>query len=385
MNILEVVEACGAGVGRHVRGLCRDLAAQGHRLTVAYSPHRTDEAFRRFIVDQQSKIRFVPLNIGQKVSPVSDLRGIFQLLRLIRLEGPFDIVHGHSSKGGAVARIAGRCFGVSTVYTPHSVVMASPEISRGGVAVYTLIERVLGHWATSKVIAVSEDEREFILRLGLVPEDRVAVIENGLDDRVFEYFSREADREDTGQRPLTFGSIMRFSPQKAPGHLIEAFVRLVEMSPQVPVRLMVAGDGELFAEIKKQAAATGLGEKISLPGWREDARDVLRDLDVFVLSSLYEGFSYAILEAMAAKLPIVSTNVFGTKETVAQVPGNVLIPVGDPEALAQGMKQMTVPTESGSVRRSLQRIGQANHDYARTHFRQSETTRRTLEIYKALR
>jgi len=384
MNILTVVEACGAGVGRHVRGLCRDLAAQGQRLTVAYAPHRTDEAFRRFVADKQKVIRFIPLEMRREISPASDLRALGQLLRVIRSQGPFDVVHGHSSKGGALARIAGRCSGVPTVYTPHSLVMSSPEISRAKAAFYASIERALGQWATSKIIAVSDDERKFILRLGLVPEDRVAMIENGIDDEDFEYFST-FDREENAQNPLTFGSTMRFSPQKAPGHLIEAFARLVEMSPRVPVRLVIVGDGELFAQARKQVGATALGEEISLPGWSTDVREVLRGLDVFVVSSLYEsGLSYSTMEAMAAKLPVVSTDVFGTRETVPRVPGNILVPVGDPQALARAMYQMTTQTANGSVRRSLQKIGQANHDYVRTRFRLSEITRRTLKVYQAL-
>jgi glycosyltransferase involved in cell wall biosynthesis len=384
MKILEVVEACEAGVGRHVRGLCQGLVAQNHQLTVAYAPHRTDEPFREFIADYRDRIRFVQLEIERGISPTSDLQAILLLLRLIKDEGPFDVVHGHSSKGGALARIAGRCMSTPTVYTPNGLIMASLEISRVAAKVYTLIEYVLGHWATSKIIAVSEGECELILKLRLTRVNRVAIVENGIDDRDFEYLSEGSKREDTNQRPLTFGSIMRFTPQKAPGHLIEAFARLVEMSPSVPLRLVVAGDGELFAEAEKQVASTGLGENVSLLGWRTDVREVLSDLDVFVVSSLYEGLSYSTMEAMAAKLPVVSTNVFGTKETVARVPGNVLVPAGDPQALALGMYQLTIPTEYGSVRRSLQRIGQANHDYVRARLRQSEVTRRTLEIYQAL-
>jgi glycosyltransferase involved in cell wall biosynthesis len=384
MKILEVVEACGAGVGRHVRGLCRDLVVQGHQLTVAYAPHRADEKFKEFVSDHRDRIRFVQLKVGRGISPLSDLRAIVRLLRLIKAEDPFDIVHGHSSKGGALARIAGRCSGIPTVYTPHSLIMASIAISRVKAYLYTSIEYILGHWATSRIIAVSEGERELILKLRLVREDHVAIVENGIDDQDLEYFSQGLDREDTSQRPLTFGSIMRFTPQKAPGHLIEAFARLVEMSPSVPVRLVVAGDGELFAEAKERVIASGLGEKVSLLGWRTDVREVLRELDVFVVSSLYEGLSYGTIEAMAAKLPVVTTDVFGTKETVAAVPGNVLVPVGDLQALARGMYQLTIPTGQGSVRRSLQRIGQANHDYVRARLRQSEVTRRTLEIYRTL-
>jgi glycosyltransferase involved in cell wall biosynthesis len=162
----------------------------------------------------------------------------------------------------------------------------------------------------SSFIEVSEGECELILRLRLAREDRVAIVENGIDDQDFEYFPEGFNREDTSQIPLTSGSIMRFTPQKAPGHLIEAFARLVEMSPSVPVRLVIAGDGELFAEAEKKVAASGLEEKVSLLGWRTDVREVLRELDVFVVSSLYDaGLSYSTMEAMAAKLPVVTTNV----------------------------------------------------------------------------
>ena len=384
MNILIVVEACSAGVGRHVRSICRDLIAQGHQLTVAYATHRTDEAFQQFVDNRQDAIRFAPLTIRREVSPVSDVRAVLQLLHLIRREGPFDIVHGHSSKGGALARVAGRCFGIPTVYTPHSLVMASPEVSRVEIAFYTLVERILGHWATSKIIAVSDEERELVLTLRLTPRNRVAVVANGIDEQDLKYFSEAPNPENISYRPLTFGAIMRLTTQKAPGHLVDAFTRLVEMVPEVPLRLVLAGDGKLFAGVKRQVEESGLSKNISLLGWRTDTRNLLREFDVFVLSSLYEGFSYTLLEAMAAKLPIVSTSVFGTKSSICRVPGNIVVPPGDPAALAQGMKQIASLTDLESLRQALQKIGQANQDYVRTHFRQGDTSRRTLEIYRAL-
>src|SRR5215207_6935901 len=114
MKILHVAETCSGGVGRHVCRLCEGLISEGHRLTVAYSPYRTDEAFRRFITDRQDEIKLFPLKVGRKISPVSDLRGIFKLMRLIRSEEPFDVIHGHSSKGGTIARVAGRVLGIPT-------------------------------------------------------------------------------------------------------------------------------------------------------------------------------------------------------------------------------------------------------------------------------
>jgi glycosyltransferase involved in cell wall biosynthesis len=385
MNILEVVEASWAGVGRHVRGLCEVLITQGHRVTVAYAPYRADEAFQEFASDWRNEIRFVPLRLKREVSPVSDLASVFQILRLIKCKGPFDVIHGHSSKGGAIARIAGRLSGIPTVYTPHSLIMSSPEISRMKLVAYNLIERILGNWATSKMIAVSEDERELILSLKLIPDKRIALISNGVDDRILEYFSEPGDgQEAINEKPLTFGSTMRFSAQKAPGHLVEAFVQLVHTLPQAPLRLVIAGDGELLDEVKEQIEASGMSEKISLLGYRTDISNVLRECEIFVVSSLYEGFSYAILEAMAMGLPIVSTNVFGTRETIAQVPGNILVPVGEPTALARGMRRMVTLALRGSSRKALEEIGWANHDYVRSHFRQSETAHRILQVYREL-
>jgi glycosyltransferase involved in cell wall biosynthesis len=126
-----------------------------------------------------------------------------------------------------------------------------------------------------------------------------------------------------------------------------------------------------------------LSDKISLLGWRSDVREVLHELDVFVVSSVYEsGLSYAIMEAMAAKLPIVSTDVFGVRGTLSKVPGNILVPTGNPDAIAEGMKRIATLAEPKSLRGSLQSIGQDNHEYVRTHFRQSQVTRLVLQTYQ---
>ncbi len=386
MRLLEVVEACSAGVGRHVRGLCVGLVDQGHQLTVVYSPGRVDERFERFIADWQNKIRFVPFEVGREVSPVSDLRGLIALLRLIKCGGPFDVVHGHSSKAGAVARIAGRICGIPTVYTPNSLIMSSPEISELEEAVYTWIERFLGHWATSRIIAVSEEERDLILRLKLVPRDRVTLVENGIEEHDFlnGLIDKEGVYDGIEDRPITFGTAVRLSAQKAPGNLVKAFVQLDKAMPQVPMRLVIAGDGELFAEVKRQVEESGISDKISLLGWRPDIKRILCELDVFVSTSVYEGFPYSILEAMAAQLPIVSTDVAGTKEMLSGVSGNVLVPAGNPNALAEGMRKIVTLADLDSLRRSLHEIGKNNTSHVRSHFMQSEATRRTVDVYRAL-
>lgn len=385
LRLLQVVEACGAGVGRHVISLCRGLASDGHQVTVAYSPYRLDGAFKRFMAEYRGEICFFPIEARREVSPASDLRCVLQLLRLIKSEGPFDVVHGHSSKGGGLARIAGRIVSLPTVYTPHSLIMSAPEISRSKFLAYGMIERVLGNLSTSKIVAVSEEEHDFVLELGLVREGRVALIRNSIEDGNFEGFHVPESCEGLDRRPLTFGSTMRFSQQKAPGNLVEAFVRTAEALPHTPMRLVIAGDGKLFDGVRKQVERSGWSENISLLGWRTEATEVLQELDVFVVSSMYEaGLSFSTMEAMAARLPVVSTTVFGTKKTLTRVPGNILVPVGNVEALARGMQRMATLAQPRLLRSALREIGQANREYVRKNFVQSVSTRQTIELYSGL-
>ncbi len=385
MKILQVVEACNAGVGRHIRDLCTGLISQGHRVIVAYSPHRTDEAFRQFVLNRRSEIRFVPLNVRREVSIASDLRGIIQVRRLINREGPIDVVHGHSSKGGAIARIASRWSNLPAVYTPHSMLAISPKIPKKQAIFYTWVERILGYWATSQIIAVSEEERDFILTLNVAPEERVTVIKNGISNADFDYLPENIIEQDIYVKPLTFGAVLRFSAEKAPGCLVEAFAQLDQDMPELSMCLLIAGDGRLFAETKRQVEVSGLGSKIRLLGWKADIKELLRELDIFVVPSLYEsGLSYSTMEAMAAGLPIVSTKVFGTKRTIGEVPGNVLVSVGDASALAAGIKRMIQMTNHRSLRRTLQEIGRANRDYARTQLRLSDVTSRSLDVYRTV-
>lgn len=377
VSVLQVVESCGAGVGRHIRALCGDLADMGHSVTVAYSPHRMDEAFENFTKDTKDKINFVPLPLQRKVNMRSDLRSAWHLLRIIQQEGPFDIVHGHSSKGGAVARLAGRLAGAPTVYTPHGLVLGYTEFSKLQTATYTAIERTLGYCATSSLIAVSAQERDLVRELDLVPAHRLSTVENGIEDGDFEHFSG-LDRSRENRTSLTFGSVMRFSREKAPEILVDAFMRLAKNHPQRDLRLVLAGDGPFFEQTRDQVRASGLEDKISLLGWRTDVREILETLDVYVLSSLSEGGPYSILEAMAGKLPVVCTSVPGIEDTVARVPGNIIVPVADTAALAEGMKRMTI---ASTIRGTFQRIGEQNHAYAKQHYTQEASTRKTLKLY----
>lgn len=100
MKVLEVVGICGGGLARHVQSLTERLISEGHDVTVTYSAHGIDPAFRTFAAERQGDVDFVPLEVRREISPASDFKNVVELLRIIRTTGPYHVVHGHSAKGG---------------------------------------------------------------------------------------------------------------------------------------------------------------------------------------------------------------------------------------------------------------------------------------------
>src|SRR6185503_8111171 len=128
---------------------------------------------------------------------------------------------------------------------------------------------------------------------------------------------------------LTVGSL---TSQKAQSVLVDAWAQVARGRPDA--RLLIAGEGPLRADLERQIAALGLGEAVTLLGARRDAADLMEAADVFVLSSVREGLSITLLEAMRAGRPAVATRIGGNGEAIAEGETGLLVPMRDAEALA---------------------------------------------------
>jgi glycosyltransferase involved in cell wall biosynthesis len=140
-----------------------------------------------------------------------------------------------------------------------------------------------------------------------------------------------------------FGTIGRLSAQKGHRHLLDAAALLLPRLPSA--RLLVVGDGDLLPALRAQADAVGLAERVVFAGHRTDVADLLGALDVFCISSLYEGTPLALFEAMAAGKAIVSTSVDGCREVLEDGATGLLVPPGDPAALASALHRALVSDE----------------------------------------
>jgi glycosyltransferase involved in cell wall biosynthesis len=187
------------------------------------------------------------------------------------------------------------------------------------------------------IFAVSHDLRRHMLSEGF-PASRVGVIANGI---AVGNTPRETDRRSARAELLippdavVFGTAARLDPVKDLGTLIDAFARVRwNMSS---ARLVILGDGPEREELVRRARAQRVSESVVFAGYRGDVRALLPACDVYVNSSVSEGISLTILEAMAAKLPVIATRVGGTPEVVSDGENGVLVPARDSDALARAM------------------------------------------------
>lgn len=174
MKILLFTEACAAGVGRHVMDLAEGLTAEGNECHVIYSCARMDDAFNSRI-SQFAKSHELPF---RKHPHWSDLRLTKRLRNYAKKHGPFDILHGHSTKAGLLIRLAAFGLPGAVIYTPHAPLTMNrslPLLARMALAFAELVLASL----TWKIIAVSKEEGRHIQAWG-VPKNKISVVPNGI-------------------------------------------------------------------------------------------------------------------------------------------------------------------------------------------------------------
>jgi glycosyltransferase involved in cell wall biosynthesis len=258
----------------------------------------------------------------------SNVAAVARARRVIAEVQP-DVVHGHSSVGGLVARLAARAGGVPSVHTPNGL-MTSPAA--------VAFERGLGR-LTARFIAVSASEAEQVIALKLVPASRVTVIANGI--RLASPPAAPIDvRAQIGLpagTPLV-ATIARLAAQKAPEEFVRACAAVARRRPAV--HFLLVGLGPLQRRVDREVAAAGLGGRFHQIPHLADAAAHMGQFDVVVLLSRYEGGPYAPLEAMRAGVPVVLSDVVGNRDTVVDGVTGLLTPFGDADAAATAIVRL---------------------------------------------
>lgn len=338
MNILYIVESAATGVGRHLLDLIDGMLAAGHRVDVLYSPVREDAIFRAGRERLSAAgVCFTAVPMRRAPGPW-DLPAVLAARRLMGERGPFDVIHGHSSKGGMVARLAGINTGARIIYTPHAISTLDPTLPCFKRLFYHAGEWVLA-LLSDELIAVSTGEGAHLQSLGM-PAGKIRVVLNAIALPDKGTRPRGEIRAELGldDGNLAIGFVGRLSRHKAIDVMVASFAQAHAVHPHL--RLVIIGDGEDRETARQQAIDLGCDGAIRWLGAR-DALGYYPGFDVLAQPSRYEGLSYTLLEAAALGLPIVATDVGGTRDVLRDGENGVVVgAVGDADAFADALGRL---------------------------------------------
>jgi glycosyltransferase involved in cell wall biosynthesis len=309
--------------------------------------------------------RFIELeHVRRPLSPWHDPLGLLELATIVRRERP-DIVHVNSAKAAALGRAAAWLTRVPIrIYTVHG--WSYTAHTGASSALYLWAERLLRPM-TTVTICVAESERRAGLEARTCDEATTVVIHNGVD------LGRPTARGSGAER-CRLVTVGRLQAPKDTLTLVRALAEL----PRGACEAVIVGGGPDRPAVESEARRLDLESVVHLAGERNDVPELLAASDVFVLSSRSEGLPLSILEAMAAGLPVVATNVGGVPELVVEGETGFLVPPGDPQALAGALERLL---GDSTLRR---RLGAAGRLRAERSFDLVSTRQAHFDLYSAL-
>ena len=261
-----------------------------------------------------------------------DRFAFMRVAEMMRREN-INVVHTHNTDALLTGALAARMAGVRTVvHTDHA--RAFPDRLR-----YMVAEHLASH-AVYRVVGVSEHTTRNLANYIRIPRRKLVTIPNGVDGSAYRALPDGADARASlglGMHQRVIGTGARLTPQKALHVLIEAVARVSEHVPDVV--LIIAGEGPEEAALREAADRHGIGGSVRFVGYWRDVPRLLAALDVYALSSVWEGLPMAVLEALAAGCPVVSTDVGGVSTALQHEKTGLLVPVGDVTALEAALER----------------------------------------------
>jgi glycosyltransferase involved in cell wall biosynthesis len=259
-----------------------------------------------------------------------DYLSFFKLYRLLKGK-QIDILHTHNTHPFIDGTTAGRMARIPVIiHTDHA--REFPDKRR-----YMVAERILSHFV-DKVVAVSESVKQDLIYYEKMNPKKITILWNGIDPKKFNCKINEKEKKkelNIENRYPILGVGVRLTKQKGIIYLLKAIPRIISEYPKTI--LIIAGSGDQEKKLKQEAIKLQIDKHVRFLGPRLDIPEVLSILNIYVLPSLWEGMPLAILEAMAAKKPIVATAVDGTEEAIFHEHSGLLVPPQDSDALADAI------------------------------------------------
>lgn len=319
IRILHVAQAAG-GVDRYIRMLLKYLDKDKFENVLVCSQdfHREDYDG---VVDS-----FEQIGMNRAIG-MSDLNSIRAVRKLIKKYSP-DIVYAHSSKAGAIARVADIGLKNHCVYNPHGWAF-NMRCSDKKRIMYTAIEKIAAPFC-EKIVCISDAEKQSALDKKICKEDKLQVIFNGVDIDAYESGEHgKAKRADLNipEDAFVVGMVGRISPQKAPDVFVK-MAKLVKDKIQ-DAHFIIVGSGNQEAEIRKYVEDNGFLDSLHITGWVDNPMSYVELFDAACLLSRWEGFGLALPEYMMAGKPIVASSVDAIPNIIRDGENGLLVEVND--------------------------------------------------------
>ncbi|HVF11312.1 MAG TPA: glycosyltransferase [Abditibacteriaceae bacterium] len=379
MRVLHILEATGGGTRRHILDLLPALQARGIRCDLIYSLLRNSQF-------AQDAACLEKLGVGVHEIPMergwggrcdaAAVRGIYQHLG----SHEYNLIHLHSTKAGILGRLAQPFAARRTplVYTPHCLAFdtALPYRPRRAAR---LLEKLLAP-CTDHFIAVSRHEQRVMLRANLCRRERASVIHNGLDITAFDALLQSPLRHRTTAPPgFIIGSFGRLTRQKNQSALLHALPIIRRAVPDA--RLLLVGGGEDEAALRRLAEYYRIDKDVLWTGELAEARHLYAHCDVIAQPSRWEGCPYSILEAMAARRPVLSSAAGGVPELLNGCQRNragIICAPCRPQDLAH---EITALAADAAAR---QRLGEIARQRVEEEFPLAAMVDKTVAVYQSL-
>jgi L-malate glycosyltransferase len=294
------------------------------------------------------------------------------VLRKLRI----DLVHGHNWSTFCETVLGGYIAGTKTIVnTIHGLQAPSPVTARESAKrlVRTAAERVLAR-LSNQICSVSNKVREDVLRSTSLSPNKVTVVYNGIDIPAGEpVASPSADETGVRHPELVLCWAGRMAPVKHLSLLLEA-VALI--NDRIPLTLILVGDGPERTPLESKVKELRINNSVNFVGYSHEVNRWLRSADIFVMPSHYEGFSVALLEAMAAGLPVIATAVGGNPEIVLNGCTGILVPPNDPSSLAAAILDLHHHSDN------RRKMGTAGRDRVSSEFSMDRMVSQYIRIYR---
>lgn len=338
---------------------------------------------------QDNGFQVHPVTIERKISPLSNLSSIYQLVKII-WDNKYDLVHVHTPIAAVLGRIAAKIAGVKAiVYTSHGLPfhdLSSPLQYR----FYSTVEKLTAS-ITDLILSQNHEDIATATKINMCPHSKLAYLGNGIDinrfrrDRINPLHQIELRKSLNipSAADLIIGTIGRLTRKKGSGYLIEAAAKLIPQFPNLHILVIggqLSSDPEPFqTELMARIRTLGIENHVTLCGERQDIPELLSLVDIFTLPTFtHEGLPRSILEAMAMELPVVATDIRGCREAVVHGKTGLIVPSQDSNKLAEALEKLLLNPEL------RQTYGQASRKRIESEYNEDFVFARLSKYYQQL-